>query len=508
MTCANDQSPPLLRARNIVKNYGGVRALRGVDIEVRAGEVHAILGENGAGKSTFGKILAGAVPATSGAVEVDGRAAVIRNPLDAQRLGIAIIFQELDLFPNLTVAENIVIRNIAFPEGLIVRRERLDSFCRPFLERVGLRLDPSTRLGVLHIGRRQLVAIARALSMNSRLIVFDESTSSLTDDLVENLFRVIGSLRSAGVACVYVSHKLDEIFRICDRITVLRDGAWVATKAAADTTRAELVRLMIGHEITGRERATSHAPREVALTVENLATEGARDVSFTLHRGEVIGLAGLVGSGRGEIGRAIFGLARIISGRMSRGGQKYDPRNPRDAMRQGVGLVPRDRKGEGLMMQMSVCENSSLAAMGRFSVAGVVRESLENRAVARVSAETRLVADNPRLAVSALSGGNQQKTLLGRWLLREPEVLFLDDPTRGVDVGAKEDIYGLIEREAAHGKGILLASSELSELLRCCDRIVVMNSGRQVAVIDGPTATSEIILRLATASKPEMSATI
>ncbi len=508
MSQANLDDPPLIRARGVFKSYGGVAALRGVDIEIRRGEVHAIVGENGAGKSTCGKILAGAVAATSGSIEVDGREVVIRNPLDAQRLGIAIVFQELDLFPNLTVAENIAIRNIAFLEGPWVRRRRLEDFCRPFLQRAGLAVDPSTRLGDLPIGLQQLVAIARALSMRARLIVFDEATSSLGDDLVENLFAVISSLRAGGVSSVFVSHKLEEIFRLCDRITVLRDGVRVATKRVGETNRGELVRLMAGREPAGRSRSACHATGEPVMIVEGLATPGARDVSFTLHRGEVIGLAGLVGSGRGEIGRALFGLSRITGGRVALGGREYRPGGPREALRRGFGLVPRDRKGEGLMMQMSVRENTSLAVLGRLGAGGWVRTAREAAACDQVAAATRLRGGSPLAPVGLLSGGNQQKTLLGRWLLADPEVLFLDDPTRGVDVGAKEDIYGLIEAQAAKGKGILLVSSELPELLRCCDRILVMNRGRQVALVEGEGATSETILHLAMAAPESTSAPV
>ncbi len=492
--------PPLLRARNLLKQYDGVRALRGVDIEIRAGEVHALLGENGAGKSTLGKILAGAVPATAGTLEVDGREIRVRHPGDAQRQGIAMIFQELDLFPNLTVAENIALRNPALAEGFRVRRDRLHAFCRPFLERVGLPVDSATRLGDLHLGHQQLVAIARALSRSARLIVFDEATSALTEELVANLFRVIRDLRAAGVACIYVSHKMDEIFRICDRITVLRDGGFVATVDAAATNPDELVRLMIGHEVNTGQRARSHATETAVLEVANLTTTLVRDVSFKLHRGEVLGLAGLVGSGRGEIGRALFGLAPVLGGRLHKGGREVRPRTPRAAMAAGFGLVPRDRRREGLMMGMRVRDNANLAIMGRLSVAGVLRPGREAAAADRMATATRLKAGSPHTAVRTLSGGNQQKTLLGRWLQREPDVLFLDDPTRGVDVGAKEDIYQLIAEQAARGAGIMLVSSELPELLRCCDRILVLNQGRVAGLVDARTATAESLLRQATAS--------
>lgn len=489
-----DPKRPLLRAKEIVKNFGGVKALRGVDIDIFAGEVHAVMGENGAGKSTFGKIIAGAIAATSGQIEFDGHPVQIRNPMDAQRLGITIIFQELDLFPNLSVAENIVIRNLAFPEGLRVDRARMAAFCRPFLEKVGLDIDPATVVGDLLIGHQQLVAIARALSMNARVIVFDESTSSLTEEFVEGLFGVIDTLRKDGVACVYVSHKMDEIFRISDRITVLRDGEYVGTRAASETDHAELVTMMVGHEVTGKERAQSHATDDPLLVVDGLKTELLKGVSFTVHRGEVLGLAGLVGAGRGDIGRALFGLQAAADGRMLLEGREVRPRSPRHAINSGIGLLPRDRKLHGLMMQMSVRANQSLASLSQFSTGGVLQFQAEAQAADGVSSQTRLKAASPHIAVNSLSGGNQQKALLSRWLIVDPLVYFLDDPTRGVDVGAKEDIYALIEEMAAKGKGVLLVSSELPELLRCCDRILVLNQGRQTAVVDGDTTSQKEIL--------------
>lgn len=491
---------PILRAKNIVKNFGGVRALREVSIDIFPGEVHAIMGENGAGKSTFGKIIGGAIPTSSGTIEVDGRMVSIRNPIDAQRLGITIIFQELDLFPNLSIAENIAIRNLAFPERLAVSRRRMLAFCRPFLQRVGLEINPGTMVGDLHLGHQQLVAIARALSMQARLIVFDEATSSLSNEFVDKLFEVIASLRDDGVACIYISHKMDEIFRICDRITVLRDGTYVDTRLAAETNHAELVKMMVGREVTKQARSKSHATDKPLLEVTNLETHELRGISFALHKGEVLGLAGLVGAGRGELGKAMFGLSTITGGEITLHGKPLVPKSPRSSIERGIGLVPRDRKGDGLMMQMSVQENTTFSALPTISTCGVIHRRQETRAVQSVGSETHIRAASYHAEVSTLSGGNQQKALLGRWLLVDPEIHFLDDPTRGVDIGAKEDIYQLIEQEAARGKGILFVSSELPELLRCCDRILVLNQGNQVAMLDGGSATSEKILHHATSA--------
>ncbi|MEO2045464.1 MAG: sugar ABC transporter ATP-binding protein [Pirellulales bacterium] len=491
---------PILRAKDIVKHFGGVQALCDVSIDIYPSEVHAIMGENGAGKSTFGKIIAGVINASSGTFEVDGQRVDICNPIDAQRLGITIIFQELDLFPNLSIAENIAIHNLAFPEGIAVSRRRIQAFCLPFLERVGLQINSATMVVDLHLAHQQLVAIARALSMNARIIVFDESTSSLSDEFVDNLFEVIASLRDEGVACIYISHKMDEIFRICDRITVLRDGKHVDTMPSSETNHAELVRMMVGREVAVQTRSESHLTDKLLLQVTNLVTRDLHDITFSLRRGEVMGIAGLVGAGRGELGKALFGLTDIAGGEITLDGKPYVPQSPRKAIERGMGLVPRDRKVDGLMMQMSVLENTTMSSLPTINTCGVIHRRQEASAAQRVGSETRLRAAGYHAELSSLSGGNQQKSLLGRWLLVDPDVYFLDDPTRGVDVGAKEDIYYLIEQEAAKGKGILFVSSELPELLRCCDRILVLNQGAQVAMLDGDSTTSEEILHLATSS--------
>ena len=488
----------LLRAEKIDKHYDGVHALRSVDFEVAPGEVHALIGENGAGKSTLGKVIAGVVIPQSGRIAIDGRPVTIHHPLDAQRLGVGIIFQELDLFPNLTVAENIVIGNLKMEKGPWVRFRELDRFCRAFLDQVGLKCPSNTMLASLPIGQMQLVAIARALSMDARLIVMDEPTSSLSDDAVENLFGLIEKLKRSGVSIIYVSHKMNEITRIADRITVLRDGQVVGTKPADQTNIDELIRMMVGREIADTRRKSAAVSGEVVLSVRNLTTAKLSDISFDLHRGEVLGLAGLVGAGRSELGAALFGLDRVTAGTIEVHGNRIVPRSPRRAIRQGIGLLPEDRKLQGLMMAMSVNENSSMAILDRLQVAGWIRRQRESRAVGPVHRRTMLKAASPNVEVNTLSGGNQQKVLLGRWLLVDPDVLFLDDPTRGIDVGAKQDVYAIIERLAHDGKGIVLVSSELPELLRCCDRVMVLHEGRNMGILGLPEASQEAIMTLAT----------
>jgi ABC-type sugar transport system ATPase subunit len=456
------------------------------------------MGENGAGKSTLARIVAGVVRADSGRYRVDGQPVSIATPIDAQKLGIAIIHQELDLFPHLTAGENMVIGNLCFREGRLARFRRMDEFCRPFLERVGLACGVREQAASLSIAQRQLLAIARALSMNARLLLMDEPTSSLFEDGVERLFGLIRGLRSRGVSVVYVSHKMDEIFRVCDRITVLRDGRTVGTREAASTNPGELIRMMVGRELPLAGGPRKPAAPEVVLAVEGLSTRRLRGVSFTLQRSEVLGIAGLVGAGRSELGAALFGLDRISSGGIRLNGEPLRSRSPREAMRRGIGLAPEDRRLQGLMMRMSVRENGTLAALARLQRLGFIRRRQESAELQPVARQLALDCPSLETCVSDLSGGNQQKVLLARWLLLHPQVLFLDDPTRGIDIAAKQDIYRLIEELAGAGKSVILVSSELPELLRCCHRILVLREGRVTAIYRAEEATQEKIMASAT----------
>ncbi len=476
-----------IRVEGVCKHYDGAQALRDASFSLTAGEVHALMGENGAGKSTLAKIIAGSARADAGTIFLDGEQVEIGSPGDAQRLGIAIIYQELDLFPHLSVAENIAI-------GRRVKFRELDRFAQPFLDRVGLAVSPETMLGSLRAGEKQLVAIARALASDARILLMDEPTSSLFDDAAERLFRLIGELKRRGVAIVYVSHRMDEIFRVCDRATVLRDGVTVGTRVVAETSPDELIRMMVGRDVEAgprRETVTGAA----LLSVSNLSTKKLQSVSFEVRRGEVLGIAGLVGAGRSEIGWALFGLDARTGGTIFLDGREVDPRSPGEAMRLGIGLLPEDRKSEGLMMGMSAGEN---AALGRFSRLGMIDTEEESAALGAVFRGLALKAASADVKVSTLSGGNQQKVLLARCLLSNPKILFRDDPTRGIDVGAKQEIYSIIEKLKAEGKGIILVSSELPELLRCADRILVMREGRATATMDAAAATQERIMRSAT----------
>jgi ribose transport system ATP-binding protein len=489
----------LLRVEGVNKHYGNVYALKDAHFALRAGEVHALMGENGAGKSTLARIVAGATRSNKAEIYLDGKPAEIQSPQDAQKLGIGIIYQELDLFPNQTVAENMVIRNQSYQEGVLTSRSRMTEFCRPYLEKVRLGyVHPTRSVATLSIGEMQLLAIARALSMEARIILMDEPTSSLMDDAVERLFRIIGQLKASGVAIVYVSHKMGEVFRICDRITVLRDGATIGTRGIAETNIHEVIEMMVGREVDTSVRSRSHVLDSVLLSVNGLTTKKLKGVSFELHQGEVLGIAGLVGAGRSELGAALFGIDPIRSGKMQLNGKNFQPRSVTHAMRCGFGLVPEDRKLDGLMMQMSILENGTMAVLPRLHQLGFIDRRREDAEIQGIHSRLAVKFGSLKDSVSNLSGGNQQKTLLARWLMLNPDVLFLDDPARGIDVAAKQDIYRMIDALAVQGKGVLLVSSELPELLQCCDRILVLNDGRLTATLPRDNTTQELIMAAAT----------
>ena len=490
----------LLSATGINKQFGGVNALSAAHFDLAPGEVHALMGENGAGKSTLARVLAGSLQVDSGQICLNGNRVSIDHPLDARRLGIGIIPQELDLFPHLSVGENMVIGNLQFAEVWPVSHAAIEAFCRQFLQRVGLEISSEILVASLSIAHQQLVAIARSLSMQCRIMFMDEPTSALPEDAAQRLFQVMAQLKSQGVSIIYVSHKLDEIFRLCDRITVLRDGRTVGTVYTKETDRDELVRMMVGRyveNVTHAERANSVAA-PVALSVAHLTTHKLRNVSFELHRGEVLGIAGLTGAGRSELGTVLLGLDRILSGTIRLRGEPFQPKSPAQAQVEGVQWLPEDRKLLGLMPQMSVEENSTLSVLARLTRFGWLRGKPERRLFESMAYRLNLKCHSPTAPVSTLSGGNQQKALLARSLLPEPEILFLDDPTRGIDVGAKQDIYGLIDELAASGKSILLVSSELPELTRCCDRILVLNEGRVAGIYSACSTSHEALLAAAT----------
>lgn len=485
---------PLLEARNISKRFQGTQALRNVSFSLEKGEVHALMGENGAGKSTLAKILAGVILADEGEIFVEGEKVVIEHPLQAQACGIGMVFQELDLFPHLTVAENIAIANPAAREYAMVRKAELESWSSKYLEQVKLAVHPSCLLRDLAIGQIQRVAIARALSMNSRILLLDEPTSSLTDDGVESLFELIAHLKAEGVSFIYVSHKMAEVSRIADRVTVLRDGTLVGTRPARALSANDLIAMMVGRKLDRNERPIREPKTRVVLLVHGLRTSFLSDINFELREGEVLGVAGLVGAGRSELGAALFGMRQRLGGKVLLRGDEFRPHSPADAIQSGFCLLPEDRRWEGIFPQMSLRENASIAILKRLGTGMFMKEA---HRVAQVQSRLGISAA-PETAIASLSGGNQQKIVLARWLLAEPAVLFLDDPTRGIDVGAKEEIYKIIDELAEQGKGVILVSSELPELWRCCDRILVLQEGRQAGIVNTEASSQEEVMRLAT----------
>ena len=501
-------SAPLLEVTGLSKRYPGVQALDGVSFDLASGEIHGLLGENGAGKSTLLKILAGAEAPDSGRITVDGQAHRLSRPQDAQALGIATIYQELNLLPNLTVAENVFIGREPGGRAFLSWR-RLAARTREVTARIGLKIDPMAIVRDLSVAEQQMVEIARALSQDARLIIMDEPTSALSDTEVESLFGIIRELRTSGLGIIFVTHRLDEVMRICDRATVLRDGRLVGTRAVAEVTVDELIGMMVGR--SAAELFTPLAPRavgEVILEARGISRRGNTldpratvldDVNLEVRKGEILGLAGLMGSGRTELARCIFGADAFQGGEVRIGGRTVAIRSPQDAIRAGIGLVPEDRKQQALFLALAVRSNLSLAALGRvLRLRALVDEHAELELVARYRKSLNIRMASPDQLVGNLSGGNQQKVVLARWLALEPRILIVDEPTRGIDVAAKSEVHQLLDRMARSGIAIIAISSELPEVLAIADRIMVMRQGRVVGDVPRAEASEEILMQMMT----------
>ena len=501
-------TPALLVMRGIGKSYGGARALDGVSLEALAGEVHAVCGENGAGKSTLMKILAGAIVDFEGRIELSGRPARFSGTRSAEDAGIRIIHQELNLAPELTTAANIFLGRERVKGGRLgwLDDRAMESRARALFERLGTSISPRAKVGDLRIGDQQMVEIAKALAFDAAVVIMDEPTSALSDAEVARLFRVIGDLRQAGTAVLYISHKMNEIFELADRVTVLRDGRLVTTAVRGAFTTDGLVRSMVGREIAAFKPGTHREYGPSVLDVENLALASPpgsgrpslRELNFQVREGEVVGVAGLLGSGRTELLEAIFGASPSMpQGVIRLGGRPVRFHHPDQAVRAGVALVTEDRKTLGLFDQMTVAENITLTRLPKLAMGPFVNPRAESRAVAWSIKELAIKTAGGGAMVSSLSGGNQQKCILARWLLTEPRLLLLDEPTRGIDVGAKAEIYALIRRLAREGKGVLMTSSELPELLAVADRVIVLCEGRLTADIPREQATEESVMNAA-----------
>ena len=487
----------IIQFRGIGKRFPGVQALRDVSFDVSRGSCHALCGENGAGKRTLGKILAGIYMPDEGELIVDGKVACFGRPSDAMAAGIGIVHQELAFCENLTVAENLCLGHLPAKATFVSRGEMLRR-AREYLAAIQSKIDPEKLVGELPVSQQQLVQIAAAVSHGARILIFDEPTSSLSQIESEHLFELIKQLQKQGVTAIYVSHRMEEIYRLCDTITVLRDGQQVATKTAAELDRNGLVQMMIGRALEAYFPGHLQAePGEELLRVENLSSPGKfENISFQLRAGEVLGFAGLVGAGRTEIAEALFGLDRLATGRVYVSGKPMPLRHPSVAMRHHIGMVPEDRKRHGLVLMMNARENTSLPTLERFAGLGWVRSAVERRVAQKYFDILHVRAPSIESVAAGLSGGNQQKVVLGKWLAADCRVLIVDEPTRGVDVGAKAEIHGLIDELANKGNGVLLISSELPEVINLSTRILVLRNGRIAGEVSRAHASQEALLCL------------
>lgn len=497
----------ILEMNNIVKEFPGVRALDGVNFNIRRGEFHSLVGENGAGKSTLMKILSGVYTDYKGEIRLHGQKAVFGGIREAEKAGIAIIHQELNLVYDLSVMENIYLGSLPLKCGYLIDYQKIEADTRELLSRFELDVSPWELIRALSVGKQQVVEIAKTIAKKADILIFDEPTSALTRQDAETLFKIIESLRKKGVSIIYISHRMEEIFRFSDRITVLRDGSSVGTWDRKDLDYDNLVKHMVGREISDIYPRIENQPGETVLKIENYYVNHplrpgekiVTGINFELKKGEILGIAGLMGSGRSELAESLFGAFPADSGGdVYLGGEKVNINSPQDAIKRGLGLVPEDRKRFGLILALSVGKNMTLSILPKISKLFLIKESEEANIIDKYINSLRIKTPSPAFIVNNLSGGNQQKVIIGKWLATEPSVLILDEPTRGIDIGAKSEIYSIIKELSEKGVSIIMISSELPEVLRLSNRILIMHKGRQQAVIPTEKATQEKIMQYAT----------
>jgi rhamnose transport system ATP-binding protein len=492
---------PILELKNIYKSFSGVHALRGVNFLLKEGEVHALLGENGAGKSTLIKVMTGVHQPDEGMVYLDGNAVHFSDPYDSRQAGIAAIYQEPSLFPDLDIAENIFVGRQPAGSGGRVDWRLMYREAKDLLLSLGVHLDPKTKARNLSIAEQQMVEIARALSIKARILIMDEPTSSLTLNEVADLFVIVRRLRANGTAIVFISHRLEELFDVADRVTVLRDGMYIDTLPLEGLTNEALVRLMVGRTINDLFPKLDVKPGEVVLEVEHLTQKGIfENVSFQLRKGEILGMAGLVGAGRTDVGRALFGVAPATSGTIKIDGKVVKIRDPKCAMDLGIAYVPEDRQNHGLVLPLNIVANITLPVLPNYAFHGWLREGAAQQVSYEVATRMEVKAASIWQRARELSGGNQQKVVLAKWLATNPRVLILDEPTRGIDVGTKAAVHSLMSTLAAQGMAILMISSELPEVLGMSDRILVMREGKVTALFNRDEVTQEKVMMAATAA--------
>ena len=487
-----------LKMKGISKSFPGVQALSNVNLSVRFGSIHAVVGENGAGKSTLMKVLSGAHQPTSGTTEIAGVEVRMHRPADAQKLGVRMVYQELNLAPDLTVAENIFLGRMPRRWGLVDKATMVRN-AAAVLDELGTTINPEARLGDLSISQQQLVEIAKARTADPRIIVLDEPTSSLSEHETAALFTILRKMKQAGIAIVYISHRLKEVLDIADEVTVLRDGGMIDTRPAQGVTPAEMIKMMVGREVSNVFPKTPSKIGATVLRVTGLSDGSSfEDVSFEVRSGEILGLTGLVGAGRTEVAKTIFGLSRALAGTIEVRGNPVAVRSPSDAVKAGIAYVPEDRKAEGIVPSMAIRENISLPVLRQITRLGRISMSADRRLAAKYVRDLSIIPPDAERRVNSLSGGNQQKAVIAKWLCTKPSVLILDEPTRGVDVGAKAEIHRIIGELVASGMAVLMISSELPEVLGVCDRVVVMRDGKASAPIERQRLTEERIMALAT----------
>lgn len=490
----------LLEMKGISKRFLGVRALKGVDFELRRGEVHALVGENGAGKSTLMKVLTGIYQPDDGEIFFEGKPYAVKNIGEAQALGIAMIHQELNMMNDLTVAQNVFIGR-EIKKGFWLKDAEMVRETQKIFDRIGIKIDPKMQLGRLTVGKQQMVEIAKAVSRDCKLLILDEPTAALTQTEIEELFRIMEDLKAKGIGMIYISHRMDEINRISDRITVMRDGEYVGTVDTASVTKDDVINMMIGRVVYEDPKTHSEVPddAEVVLEVKHLSSGNAfNDVSFTLRRGEILGFSGLMGAGRTEVARAIFGADPHDGGEIFVNGKRVNIKTPEDAVKLGIGYLSEDRKRYGLLLDKSITENSALASIDKYTKGIFINDRRAKAEAKEENLKLRTKTPSMDQLLKNLSGGNQQKVIIARWLIRNSDILIFDEPTRGIDVGAKSEIYTLMNQLTKQGKSIIMISSELVEILRMSDRVLVMCEGKKTGELDISEANQENIMRLAT----------
>ena len=494
----------ILKMTGIDKRFSGVHALKGVDFDLYAGEVHALMGENGAGKSTLMKVLCGIHAYDSGTIEYFGKKVKFASIAESQAAGISIIHQELNMMNHLTVAQNIYIGREPMKCGFIDDK-KMEADAKELFKRIGVRIDPSVKLGSLTVGRQQMVEIAKAVSHDSKLLILDEPTAALTQPEVEDLFRIMHDLQHKGIGMIYISHRMDEINRISDRVTVMRDGEYVGTEYTKNLTKDDIVKMMVGRVIYGEQKEKSLVADDASVVLEarNIVSgKTLRDVSFKLRKGEILGFAGLMGAGRTELARAVYGADSFDSGEIFVNGKKTEIKTPEVAVKHGICYLSEDRKRYGLMLGKSVTENTVIASLDDYIRFGWINDAAAKAAAEEKNKQLRTKTPSMDQLLKNLSGGNQQKVIVARWLLKDCDVFIFDEPTRGIDIGAKSEMYDLMSELAAQGKSIIMISSELAEIQRLSDRVIVMCEGRITADLPIEGLTQEEIMKYATMRQP------